>query len=150
MKWRRATAEDCDVLGELNHQLIRDEGHRNPMTVTELAHRMKKWLDREYTVLMFEEAEQLAAYAVFREDPEEVYLRQLFVVRNLRRKGVGREAVRIMRSEVWPTDKRLTVDVLAANQGAVAFWRAIGYRDYGLTLEIVQKAEPNLQEKPNL
>src|SRR4051794_27662339 len=123
MTGRPATAEDCDVLGELNHQLIAAEGHRNPMTVTARAHRMKTWLDREFTALTFEEAGQPAASAVFPAAPEEVCLRQLVVVRNLRRKGVGREAVCIMRSEVWPTDKRLAVDVLAANQGAVAFWR---------------------------
>jgi len=137
MNYRRAEAGDCALLGELNHQLIRDEGHRNPMTVPELAHRMKRWLEREYTGLLFEEGKEVVGYALFREDAEEVYLRQLFVARNRRRQGVGREAVRILRAEVWPKNKRLTVDVLVANKNAVAFWRAVGYRDYGLTLEIL-------------
>jgi len=139
MNYRRAGAEDCALLAELNHQLIRDEGHRNPMTIPELAHRMKRWLEREYTGLLFEEGKEVVAYALFREDPEEVYLRQLFVVRSRRRQGVGREAVRILRGEIWPKNKRLTVDVLVANKGGVAFWRAVGYRDYGLTLEILPK-----------
>src|SRR4051812_41843005 len=137
MNYRRAEAGDCALLGELNHQLIRDEGHRNPMTVPELAHRMKRWLEREYTGLLFEEGKEVVGYALFREDAEEVYLRQLFVARNRRRQGVGREAVRILRAEVWPKNKRLTVDVLVTNKNAVAFWRAVGYRDYGLTLEIL-------------
>jgi hypothetical protein len=29
MYHRFATSTDADILGELNHQLIRDEGHRN-------------------------------------------------------------------------------------------------------------------------
>lgn len=29
------------------------------------------------------------------------------------------------------------VEVLVANERAVAFWRAAGYRDYSLTLEIL-------------
>jgi hypothetical protein len=29
MRHRFATSTDADILGELNHQLIRDEGHRN-------------------------------------------------------------------------------------------------------------------------
>jgi hypothetical protein len=33
MTYRRATTNDCPRLAELNHQLIRDEGHRNRMTV---------------------------------------------------------------------------------------------------------------------
>jgi hypothetical protein len=31
----------CALLAELNHQLIRDEGHRNRMTVPELKRRMR-------------------------------------------------------------------------------------------------------------
>jgi len=29
MTFRAATVDDCPLLAELNHQLIRDEGHRN-------------------------------------------------------------------------------------------------------------------------
>ena len=64
-------------------------------------------------------------------------MRQLFVVRNWRRKGVGWEAVEILRTKIWPMDKRLTVEVLVQNVAAVAFWRAVGYKDYCLTLEIL-------------
>jgi predicted acetyltransferase len=45
--------------------------------------------------------------------------------------------VEILRSEVWPADRRLTVGVLVRNTPAVTFWRAVGYQDYSLTLEIV-------------
>ena len=31
-----ATADDCPLLAELNHQLIQDEGHRTRMRVVEL------------------------------------------------------------------------------------------------------------------
>jgi hypothetical protein len=33
----------------------------------------------------------------------------------------------------------LTVEVLVANTPAVAFWRAVGYRDHSLVLEIVPR-----------
>jgi predicted acetyltransferase len=69
-------------------------------------------------------------------------LRQLFVVRNRRRRGIGRQAFEALRSKIWPTDKRLTVDVLVQNSAAVAFWRAVGYKDYCLTLDITPK-EPS-------
>jgi hypothetical protein len=45
---RFASIEDCQALGELNHELIHDEGHRNPMTVPELVNRMRHWLETEY------------------------------------------------------------------------------------------------------
>jgi GNAT superfamily N-acetyltransferase len=61
----------------------------------------------------------------------------LFVVRDRRRQGLGRRAIEILRSQIWPTGKRLTVDVLVGNLGAIAFWRSVGYQDYYLALEIL-------------
>ena len=75
------------------------------------------------------------AYALYRENATEVYLLQLFVRRDRRREGIGRGAMDALRSQLWPRRKRLTVEVLATNVQAVAFWRSIGYKDYCLTLE---------------
>lgn len=137
MNFRRATLDDCGLLAKLNQELIRDEGHRNKMTVPELEQRMRGWLASEYAAVIFEEDEEVVAYALYRQPPDEIYLRQLFVARNRRRKGIGRNAVEILRSEVWPKNQRLTVDVLIHNTVAVAFWRAVGYKDYCLSLEIM-------------
>ena len=101
---------------------------------------MRGWLASEYRAVIFEEGGEVVAYALYREQPEEIYLRQFFVVRHRRRQGLGRRAVEILRSEVWPTTKRLTVDVLVANPSGIAFWRAVGYTDYALTLEILPGA----------
>jgi len=137
MNYRRATENDCSLLAKLNHQLICDEGHRNRMSIPELEQRMKDWLTKEYTAILFVVADAVIAYALYREQPEEIYLRQFFVVRQQRRKGIGRQALAILRSKIWPKNKRLTVEVLVQNESAVAFWRAIGFRDYCLALEIM-------------
>jgi predicted GNAT family acetyltransferase len=136
LNFRRATLNDCALLAELNHQLIRDEGHRNRMTVPKLEQRMKGWLASEYAAALFENDGEVVAYALYREQPEEIYLRQLFVVPNQRRKGIGKRAVKILRSKFWPKNKRLTIEVLVQNEAAIAFWRVVGYKDYSLTLEI--------------
>ena len=137
MTFRAATSDDCDRLAELNHQLIRDEGHRNPMTVVELEQRMRGWILGEYRAIIFEEQGEVVAYALFREHAEEIYLRQLFVVRHCRGQGIGHRAIEILRSQVWAKTKRLTVEVLVANKRAVSFWRSVGYVDYALSLEIL-------------
>ncbi len=137
MNFRHANSNDYALLAKLNHQLIRDEGHRNSMTVPELEERMAEWLGSEYSAMLFENDGEVVAYALYREQPAEVYLRQLFVVRHRRRQGLGRAAFAILRSKVWPKDKRLTVEVLVHNQTAIAFWRAVGYQDYSLKLEIL-------------
>lgn len=136
LTWREAQETDIGLLADWNHQLIRDEGHRNPMTVDQLAERMKKWLSGEYRAILFSEVAPVA-YALFRVDPELIYLRQLFVSSDRRRSGIGRAAFEILRGEVWPPGVRLTVDVLCQNRGAVDFWRSVGYQDYCLTLEIM-------------
>lgn len=144
MTHRFATTEDCALLAQLNQQLLHDEGHRNrEMALSELERRMMAWLEREYKAVIFEEANELVAYGLFREAPDEIYLRQLFVVAHRRREGIGRRAVQILRKEVWPANKRLTVDVLVTNTAALAFWRTVGYRDYCLTLEILPGRDGN-------
>jgi hypothetical protein len=52
MTFRRASLDDCALLAELNHQLIRDEGHINQMTVPELEQRMRAWLSSEYAAIL--------------------------------------------------------------------------------------------------
>lgn len=136
LSWRKASDSDLDLLAEWNHQLIRDEGHRNSMTVVQLAERMKKWLQGEYEAVVFS-ADEPVAYALFKKEGELIYLRQFFVRRDRRRKGIGRAAFEILKEQVWSKDVRLTVDVLCQNQGGIAFWRSVGYRDYCLTLEIM-------------
>jgi ribosomal protein S18 acetylase RimI-like enzyme len=136
MKHRLATLADCQLLAAYNHQLIQDEGHRNPMGVPILEERMQSWLASGYAAVLFTRKRETVAYILYREEPDEIYLRHLFVVRHRRREGIGRAAMEIMRTQIWPDHKRLTVEVLVSNTVAVAFWRAMGYRDYSLKLEI--------------
>jgi predicted acetyltransferase len=148
MTFRPATIDDCPLLAVLNRQLIRDEGHRNRMTVAELEQRMRGWLSSEYRAVIYEDSGEVVAYALFREQPEEIYLRQLFIVNHRRRQGIGRRVVQFLRSDIWPKNKRLTVDVLVTNKTATAFWRAVGYVDYSLTLEIVPDQSEPLPRQP--
>jgi predicted acetyltransferase len=137
---RPAVLEDCSLLAGLNHQLIRDEAHRNPMGPAELEARMRVWLDSgEYQARLFEDRGEVVAYALFRETADDIHLRQFFVVRHRRREGLGRAAMREVIDCHWPSSKRLTVSVLVQNATGVAFWRALGYADYGLTLEILPR-----------
>src|SRR5258706_1589217 len=106
MTFRLATLNDCPLLAELNHQLLQDEGHRNRfMTVPQLEERMRGWLSGEYRAVIFEDCGDIVVHALYRERPDEIYLRQLFVVRERRRQGLGRRAVEIFRSHIWAKGK---------------------------------------------
>jgi hypothetical protein len=72
--FRTATLADAPELAEMNHRLIHDEGHRNPMTVEELRVRMQGWLRGEHEAAVFEQDGRIAGYALFQRQPEHVYL----------------------------------------------------------------------------
>jgi len=135
VSYRRAAVEDAPALAVMNWQLIRDEGHRNPMSVAELEARMCAWLSNEYEAMILEVAGQVAGYALYRRDPDYVYLRQFFINPQFRREGIGRAAIHWLSEHAW-NRQRVRVDVLVNNSAGVAFWRAVGFTDYCLTLEL--------------
>src|SRR5271170_4435608 len=108
LTFRHANVDDSALLARLNQQLLQDENHRNQqMTIAELEKRMRGWLASEYAAVFFELDGAVVAYVLYREQPAEIYLRQLFVDRNRRRQGLGREAMEFLRTRIWPRDKRL-------------------------------------------
>lgn len=135
LKQRPATLSDASWLGEWNAMLIRDEGHRNIMTVPELEMRMRNWLSGKYQAVVFELQGAVVAYALYRIRPSSVYLRQFFVHPRHRGKGVGREAMRILSRDVWPRNLSVVVDVLLHNEQAREFWKAVGFQDYSIAME---------------
>lgn len=139
MTCRTASLADCALLAEMNLQLIRDEGHRNPMTVAELERRMRDWLVAgEYTAVIFEQEARPLAYALYcTQADSSLYLRQFFVAREHRRKGIGRGAVELLFSDVWPPGSRVKIQVLCHNEPARRFWSALGFLDYAVSLERV-------------
>lgn len=100
-----------------------------------LTARMAGWLGGVYEAVLFEDGGPPAGYALYRRDPEHVYLRQFYVRPECRRQGVGRAAIGWLRRHAWG-GARVRVEVLVGNAAGVAFWRAVGFRDYALSLEL--------------
>jgi GNAT superfamily N-acetyltransferase len=135
IKYRFANPEDARLLASLNQRLIRDEGHRNAMDLRQLTGRMAEWLQGEYQAVLFEDGEDKIGYALFRREPEFIYLRQLFVVAERRRQGVAREALRWLWRNAWAAAPRLRIEVLVGNVAARAFWHSVGFQEYAITME---------------
>jgi GNAT superfamily N-acetyltransferase len=133
---RFASVDDAETLGALNAQLIRDEGHRNSMTVPQLVERMTRWLQGEYEAIVVEEGSTVIGYALFRRDADYVYLRQIFVRTENRRRGIGRSLVQWLAANAWQNVPRVRIDVLVGNDAGRQFWTSIGFRDYCLTMEM--------------
>ena len=73
--YRFGTGKDLDLLAQWNYQLIQDEGHRNSLSLSQLRDRMETWLRGEYKAVIFESDQIPIAYALYREGPDEIYLR---------------------------------------------------------------------------
>jgi GNAT superfamily N-acetyltransferase len=135
MNIRKAGSSDIPVLAAMNRRLIRDEGHRNSMTVPDLARRMRRWLRREYQAWMFMEGEHPFGYCLFRREGEFLYIRQFYVQGRSRRRGLGSKAFRWLGKNVWGKDKLLRLDVLIGNRSGILFWKKAGFKEYCLTME---------------
>jgi GNAT superfamily N-acetyltransferase len=140
LQYRPATLADVRLLAEMNAALIRDEAHRNRMTVEQLAERMAGFLTTGYEAVIFERQDPGAAagvgYALFQREPEWVYLRQFYVRPECRRRGIGRAALAWLRANAWADSPRVRIEVLTGNSAGIAFWRAVGFADYCLTMEL--------------
>ncbi len=133
---RNATSADLPLLARMNKHLIEDEHSRNPMGLDELADRMAHWMEDTWQVQLFVEpvSGEVVGYAVYQERPDEyfpeqrtVYLRQMFVEREKRNTGIGRQALEMLVAECFPPECIVMIDVLEANPRGANFWRNAGF-----------------------
>jgi ribosomal protein S18 acetylase RimI-like enzyme len=140
MRYRFATLDDVLLLTRMNRHLVEDEQHRNRFKPDAwFEERMCGFLTGGYKAVLFELEGEIVAYALYTNHPDHgdtIYLRQIFVDRAHRRQGIGKEAIRLLKEEILPPGKHLTVEVLVSNQVAHAFYQAVGFREYSLELEI--------------
>lgn len=105
------------------------------MNLEQLTERMTGWLTDAYSAVVIELNGQTAGYALYRHDPDAIYLRQLYVAPIHRRTGLGRSVLNWLRQQACAEGQRICIDVLACNTDAIAFWRAVGFCDYCITME---------------
>jgi len=136
MEFRDATAEaDVELLAKMNRNLILDEGHRNRMNDAELKERMQSWLAAEYTAVIFSENDRSIGYALWRDDKDYIYVRQFYIQPEDRRKGYARSALQWLQQNRWGKETVIRIEVLVGNLTGIDFWRAVGFKDYCITME---------------
>ena len=138
---RAATDDDLASLAQMNERLIEDEGSRNPMSAEQLRQRMQGWLVGEWKIDLFVEGDAVVGYAVyqFRQDeylPHQtfVYLRQLYIERDQRSRGLGSRAFQLLTQTRIPTDCPIVIDVLTTNPKGARFWSYLGFHPYCTTM----------------
>ncbi len=125
MTIQKCTIADCKYLAELNKELINAESSDNPMTIRELGERMKDFLQTSYEAFFFIEQDVVVGYALVKMDCEPLYLGQIMIKQEFRRKHYGEQAFRILLS-CLQTDS-VDIEVLSNNHMGVKFWEKMGF-----------------------
>lgn len=86
LRCRPANVNDVPLLAQMNLQLVRDEGSRNPMSLSQLEGRMRKWIEQDGQVVVVEHDDTMVGYILFqfrndeyRQSDKTVYVRQFFI-----------------------------------------------------------------------
>ena len=139
---RKATSKDIPALAEMNRQLIQDERSRNPLNVEQLELRMQAWLDGSWSAIMIYKNEELIGYLLYQQREDDyhpnqpmIFVRQFFVQRAYRRRGIGRQAFEQITEQYFPSDAKVMLDVLATNSEALRFWEDLGFTRYATSLQ---------------
>jgi len=130
-RWRRCTAADAETLATMNAQLSADEGAAVG-TAEAYRERMRAWLEEgRYQAAVAEADREPMAYVLWRRDPDyrDVYVRQFFVARSHRSRGLGRRLFEEAVREFWDGDP-LRLDVYDSNPRGGAFWESLGFEPY--------------------
>jgi len=141
LELRKATINDITALAEMNQQLIQDERSLNTINVRQLELRMQTWLDGSWSAIMIYKNADLIGYLMYQQreddyypDQRVIFVRQFFVQRAYRRRGIGRQAFEQITEQFFPSDAKVRLDVLATNAEALSFWEDLGFTQYAMSL----------------
>lgn len=137
MSIRPAGIDDLDALARMNVDLRADERIDNVMTDAEVKNRMRGFLrGKTYRVHVFQENSGIVGYSVVDITKTPAYMRQFFIDRNSRRKGLGRKFFHMLMGALGVDT--IDVEVLAWNEAAVEFYKKIGFspRYVGMRLSV--------------
>lgn len=143
LRWRPVSDSDLEALVRMNRRLIEDQVCRNPMTDEQLRTRLAGWLsDDAWKVEMLVQDDTTVGYTVYRFEQDEyvreravVHLRQYYIERDCRRRGLGRAGLAWLITERFPHGCELVLEVLASNPAGERFWSSAGFLPYALTMK---------------
>jgi len=135
MNYRFAELADVPSLAEASMQFVIDTGASVRPHPAELERLWTQRLGTEDRAVLFEVDGRPAAYALYRPVGDIIRLEQFWVRREKRGRGIGRSAFLLLREEILAPGLRIQVEAPSGSTGAIAFFRAMGFGDYAVTLE---------------
>jgi GNAT superfamily N-acetyltransferase len=139
---------DLDALAAMNRALIEDQGSRTILDIPALRRRFDRFIAEGRSIDVFERDGALVGFASHAEEETQadpsgrhVHLHQFYIDRAHRRRGIGREAFRLLAATRWRPGARVVISVLEANAVGRRFWSGLGFEPYAVTMETFLPAE---------
>lgn len=140
LSWRYANTTDIPLLSDWNRALQEDEGSE-PMSLDNLSTRFNRWLDADFSAVIFEIKSKAVGYVLYRDTdpdlkfPNGIYLRHYYFVSSVRGKGIGTQAFNLLLAEIFPKSKTIVLEALFSNPAGQKFWSKLGFGEYSITYE---------------
>ena len=140
---RTVRDEDIAIIAVMNQRLVEDEGSRNPFSLAQYRQRIKDWVDSDqWELVLFVDATSTTfGYAVYRlqkdeyyQEREVVHLRQFFIDRPFRGRGLGSAAYTLLVNERFER-REVHLDVLTSNPHGRRFWERMGFSEYFVSMK---------------
>lgn len=144
----RAGIDDQGILVEMYQRLMEDEGHKGEVPpISRLKTKMKEWLQsKEFEAALFLDVDDVpVGYALwewftdaFNPRERNVFLRQFYVERDHRRRGIGSRAFHALKKQYWTNANHIELEMYIWNKVGAAFWRHMGFESLqiGFKLEM--------------
>jgi GNAT superfamily N-acetyltransferase len=148
-QWRPCTPLDAPALGRFNAQLAEDEGAPSLGPTSFYVERMRTWLSQgRYQAALAWAQDEPVAYALWRDDPDyaDIFVRQFFVAREHRGRGMGQRLFEQAVRQFWD-GRPLRLDVYDSNPRGAAFWARLGFAPYSRLMRRMP-AEPGVNANP--
>jgi GNAT superfamily N-acetyltransferase len=135
---------DIPQVARWNTELHEDEG-TTPMSNDAAENRLRRWLETgRFQAVVFVVEDKEIGYLLYELRPvhddqrssESVYLRQFFISRDSRRRGLGTAAINTFLREIIPSTARLVLEVKTSNPAGHQFWLNLGFESVSTFYEL--------------
>jgi ribosomal protein S18 acetylase RimI-like enzyme len=122
-----AKLDDLSVLTEMNIQLRSDEKIDNVMSANEVKSRMQSFIQsNEYKLYLLKDDDINYGYALINIVKKPNYLRQLYIIKEFRNKGLGTKLVNELMKIL--NINEIDVEVMVWNERAIKFYENFGFK----------------------
>ena len=120
----------------MNKQLIEDEKHDNKMNVEQLKERMNIFISSDYNAYFFYNESDIVGYALVNIKQNPLYLRQFFICREYRRRGIGKLAFKKLLQLL--ESNTIDIEVMVWNERGKCFWKSLGFEERSIYMRYKQ------------